>query len=175
MKYPIFLGVLFLALATGYSQRVVAQQEPASAEQKETAQEAKTAPQTQAKIPPGAKVFVATMGGFETPFKKAMADKKVPLAMVEQREQAEYEITGASESKKASTAKKVILGSWHSDEDASIKVANLKSGEVVYAYAVHKQDSAHGQKSTAEACAKHLKDEAVAARGGGRPGPGRCR
>ena len=91
-----------------------------------------------------------------------MADKKVPLAMVEQREQAEYEITGASESKKASTAKKVILGSWHSDEDASIKVANLKSGEIVYAYAVHKQDSAHGQKSTAEACAKHLKDEAIA-------------
>ena len=104
------------------------------------------------------------MGGFETPLKKAIAGKKVPLQIVEQREEAEYEITGTADSKKASTAKKVILGSWHSDEDASIKVANLKSGEIVYAYAVHKQDSAHGQKSTAEACAKHLKDEAVAAK-----------
>jgi hypothetical protein len=104
------------------------------------------------------------MGGFETPLKKAIAGKKVPLQIVEQREGAEYEITGTADSKKASTAKKVILGSWHSDEDASIKVANLKSGEIVYAYAVHKQDSAHGQKSTAEACAKHLKDEAVAAK-----------
>jgi hypothetical protein len=66
--------------------------------------------------------------------------------------------------KLASTAKKVILGSWHSDEEASIKVASVKTGEMVYAYAVHKQDSAHGQRSTAEACAKHLKDEAVAAK-----------
>jgi hypothetical protein len=165
MKHHIFLGVLFLALATGYSQSIVAQLQPAaSAGQKETAQETKAAPQTQAKIPAGAKVFVAPMGGFEKPFKKALADKKVPLEMVEQREQAEYEITGASETKKASTAKKVILGSWHSDEDASIKVANLKTGEIVYAYAVHKQDSAHGQRSTAEACAKHLKDEAIAAK-----------
>src|SRR5260370_18769525 len=100
------------------------------------------------------------MGGFEIPFKKALADKKVPLEIVAQRELAEYEVTGTSESKKAGTAKKLILGSWHSDEDASIKVANLKSGEIVYAYAVHKQDSAHGQRSTAEAWAKHLKVEA---------------
>jgi hypothetical protein len=164
MKRQIFLGALLL-FATGYCQFSGAQEQPAaSAQQNQTAQETKAAPQTQAKVPPGAKVFVAPMGGFETPFKKAMADKKVPLEMVERREEAEYEITGASESKKASTAKKVILGSWHSDEDASIKIANLKTGEIVYAYAVHKQDSAHGQRSTAEACAKHLKDEAIAAK-----------
>lgn len=164
MKREIFVGVLTL-LATVYSQSSGAQQQPtASAEKNQAAQETKAAPQTQVKIPAGSKVFVAAMGGFETPFKKAMADKKVPLEIVEQREQAEYEITGASESKKASTAKKIIMGSWHSDEDASIKVANLKTGEIVYAYAVHKQDSAHGQKSTAEACAKHLKDEAIEAK-----------
>jgi hypothetical protein len=120
--------------------------------------------QTQTKIPAGSKVFVAPMGGFETPLRKAIADKKVPIEIVEQREQAEYEITGTSESRKASTAKKVILGSWHSDEEASIKVSNVKTGEMVYAYAVHKQDSAHGKRSTAEACAKHLKDEAVTAK-----------
>ena len=164
MKRQIFLGALLL-FATGYCQFNNAQEQPAAnAQQNQTAQETKAAPQTQPRIPPGAKVFVAPMGGFETPFKKAMADKKVPLEMVERREEAEYEITGASESKKASTAKKVILGSWHSDEDASIKIANLKTGEIVYAYAVHKQDSAHGQRSTAEACAKHVKDEAIAAK-----------
>ncbi len=151
---------LFLALiltATFYGESARPQQQ-----ESKTPQQTQTLSQALPKIPAGSKVFVAPMGGFETPFRKAMADKKVPLEMVEQRELAEYEITGASESKKASTAKKVILGSWHSDEDASIKVANLKSGEIVYAYAVHKQDSAHGQKSTAEACAKHLKDEAIA-------------
>ena len=157
MKHWKLFGI-FLAAALYGASAHAQQQESQSAEQ------AQPAAQTQTKIPAGAKVFVAAMGGFETPLKKAMAGKKVPLQIVEQREEAEYEITGAADSKKASTAKKVIMGSWHSDEDASIKVANLKSGEIVYAYAVHKQDSAHGQKSTAEACAKHLKDEAVAAK-----------
>jgi hypothetical protein len=44
-------------------------------------------------------------------------------------------------------------------EEASIQVSNIKSGEATWAYSVHKQNSAHGKKSTAEACAKHLKDE----------------
>jgi PBP1b-binding outer membrane lipoprotein LpoB len=153
MKYAKRVGAAILMAAFACSTSAQDQQK-----------QSENVPASQTKIPAGSKVYVASMGGFETLFKKAMADKKVPLQLVDQREQAEYEITGTSESKKASTAKKVILGSWHSDEDASIKVANLKSGEVVYAYAVHKQDSAHGQKSTAEACAKHLKDEAVAAK-----------
>jgi len=50
---------------------------------------------------------------------------------------------------------------WHSDEDTAISVTELKSSEVVYAYEVHKQSSAHGKRSTAEACAKHLKDDAI--------------
>jgi hypothetical protein len=158
MKHWKLFGVLFLALAV-YTESAYPQQQ-----QSQNPQQAQTPPQAQAKIPAGSKVFVAPMGGFETPLKKAMANKKVPLEIVEQREQAEYEITGTSESKKASTAKKVILGSWHSDEEASIKVASVKSGEIVYAYSAHKQDSAHGQRSTAEACAKHLKDEAIAAK-----------
>ena len=153
MKYAKCVEALFLVAA-------ISCVPTASAQEKQ----GENAAAAQPKIPARAKVYVATMGGFEIPLKKAIGDKKVPIEVVEQREQADYEITGASESKKAGTAKKVILGSWHSDEDASIKVANLKTGEIVYAYAVHKQDSAHGQKSTAEACAKHLKDEAVAAK-----------
>lgn len=158
MKHWKLLGVPLVA-AMVYSEPARPQQP-----QDQNPQQTQAAPQAQAKIPAGSKVFVAPMGGFETPLKKAMAGKKVPLEIVEKREQAEYEITGTSESKKASTAKKVILGSWHSDEEASIKVASVKTGEIVYAYAVHKQDSAHGQRSTAEACAKHLKDEAIAAK-----------
>lgn len=151
MKCLKMFAMLLALAATGYGSPRRQQQEQTPAP-----------PQTQTKIPSGSKVFIAPMAGFEVPLKKAIAGKKVPIEVVEQREQAEYEITGASESKKAGTAKKVILGSWHSDEEASIKVASLKSGEIVYAYSVHKQDSAHGQKSTAEACAKHLKDEAIA-------------
>jgi hypothetical protein len=118
----------------------------------------KNAPPTQ-KIPKGAKVFVAPIAeGFDSYLKDAIAKKKVPLEITANRDQAEYEITGTAETQKASTAKKVIMGNWHSREEASITVSNIKSGEVVWAYSVHQEASTHGKRSSAESCAKHLKD-----------------
>lgn len=114
-------------------------------------------------IPAGSKVFLEPMGGFETYLKAAMAKKKVPLQIVDDKAQADFVITGHSDSEKASTAKKVIMGNWHSNEDASINVSNVKTGEVVFAYEANKQSSAHGEQSTAEACAKHLKDQMAGA------------
>jgi hypothetical protein len=112
-----------------------------------------------AKIPKGAKVFVASIAdGFDTYLKDAITKKKVPVEVVASRDQADYEITGTSESQKASTAKKVILGNWHSREEASITLSNIKSGEVVWAYSVHQEASTHGKRSSAESCAKHLKE-----------------
>ena len=111
------------------------------------------------KIPPNSKVFLAPMGGFETELKKAIESKKVPVVLVADKDQADYVITGTSETEKAGTAKKVIMLNWHSNEQASITVTDNKSGDVVYAYSVNKQSSAHGKRSTAEACAKHLKDQ----------------
>jgi hypothetical protein len=99
------------------------------------------------------------MDGFETYLKAALEKKNVPLVVVEDEDKADFEITGASDSQKASTAKKIIMGSWHSREEASINVANIKTGEIVFAYSAHKENSAHGKKSTAEACAKHLKEK----------------
>jgi hypothetical protein len=109
-------------------------------------------------IPSGAKVYVAPMPDkFDEYLKTAIAAKKVPVAIVSDRSAAQYELTGHSETEKAGTAKKVIMLNWHSNEQASIKVADLASGEVVFAYSVSKKSSAHGKQSTAEACAKHLK------------------
>jgi hypothetical protein len=109
---------------------------------------------------PGAKVFVAEMpDGFDTYFKAALQKKKVPVVVVPTKAEAEFEIKGSSETQKAGAAKKVFLGSWHSDEQASISVSNLASGEIVFAYSANKKNSAHGKQTTAEACAKHLKDE----------------
>lgn len=114
------------------------------------------------KIPKGAKVYIAPItDGFDTYLKEAITAKKVPVEVVGSRDQAEFEITGTSETRKAGAAKKAIFLDWHSDEEASIQVSNIKSGEVAWAYSVHKQSSAHGKKTTAEACAKHLKDDAI--------------
>jgi hypothetical protein len=108
-------------------------------------------------IPKDAKVFVAFMNGFETQLIAALEKKKVPVKVVADRETADFEITGTAETKKAGVAKILLTGSWHSSESASISVTNLKSGVAVWAYAYHVYDSARGRRSSAEACAKHLK------------------
>ena len=118
----------------------------------------KNAPPSQ-KIPKGAKVFVAPIAqGFDSFLKDAIAKKKVPVEITTNRDQAGYEITGTAETQKASTDKILIMGNWHSREEASITLSNIKSGEVVWAYSVHQEASTHGKRSSAESCAKHLKD-----------------
>jgi hypothetical protein len=97
--------------------------------------------------------------GFDLYLKDAIEKKKVPVEVVADKEKADFLVTGHSETQKASTAKKVIMWDWHSNEQASIQVSNLTSGEVVFAYSVNKISSAHGKKSSAEACAKHLKEK----------------
>ena len=119
-----------------------------------------TQEETSKVIPAGSKVFIASMeDGFHDYLKAALQAKKVPVVVVEDRAAADFEISGHSETQKASTAKKVIMWDWHSNEQASIQVTNLKTTEVAFAYAANKQSSAHGKKSTAEACAKHLKEK----------------
>jgi hypothetical protein len=111
-------------------------------------------------IPAGSKVFVAVMeNGFDDYLKAALQAKKVPLVVVDKKDSADFEISGHAETQKASTAKKVIRLDWHSNEQASIQLVNLKTSEVAFAYSVNKPSSAHGKKSTAEACAKHLKEK----------------
>lgn len=111
-------------------------------------------------IPANSKVFVNQMNDdFRTYLVSAFESKKVPLEIVSEKEKADFEITGATESKKAGAAKIIIMGSWHSSEQASISVINLKSGVAVWAYSVNKSNSAHGKRTTAEACAKHLRDK----------------
>lgn len=111
-------------------------------------------------IPAGSKVFVASMpDGFDQYIKAAIDKKKVPVTVVEKRDDADFEITGYSETQKAGLGKKLIMGSWHSRESASIKVANLKSGIIAFAYSYNNDNSAHGKKTSAESCAKHLKEK----------------
>jgi len=61
------------------------------------------------KIPAGSRVFIAPMGEFDTYLRNAIKDKKVPLEIVDDKSKADFEITGVSESQKASTAKKTDI------------------------------------------------------------------
>jgi hypothetical protein len=118
-------------------------------------------PKSTPSIPKGAKVFIAAMpDGFDGYLKAAIDKKKVPVEIVDDKSKAQYQISGSSETQKAGAAKKILALDWRSTEEASIQVADLQSGEVVFAYSVHLQSSNHGKQSSAESCAKHLKDKA---------------
>ena len=118
-------------------------------------------------IPRNSRVYIAPMlsedpgqsqsQGFETYLAAAIGKKKVQLAPVMEKEQADYVISGTSLDKKAGWAKIVFMGNVHSDNSASITMSDRKTGAIVYAYAVDKKSTMHGQQTTAEACAKHLK------------------
>jgi hypothetical protein len=110
-------------------------------------------------IPSGSKVFINPMGGYEGFLRSAMEKKKVPLEIVTDKSLADFEITGTSESQKAGAAKILLTGSWHSNEQSSITVTNLKTGIAAFGYTANKQNSVHGKQSSAEACAKHLKEK----------------
>jgi hypothetical protein len=110
------------------------------------------------KIPSGSKIYVAPMGGFESYIVAGIMKKKVPVAVVADREKAEYEIKGAAESEKAGWAKIVFTGNDSTNEQASITVTEIKSGAVVFAYSVHKGNSVRGKQSAGEAIGKHLNE-----------------
>jgi len=117
-----------------------------------------TAPATAAsmKIVAGAKVYIAPMEGFESYLVAAFGKKKVQLIPVADQNQSDYVISGTSVDKKAGWAKMAFMGNIHSDNAASITMADRRTGAIVYAYAVDKKSTLHGQQTTAEACAKHL-------------------
>ena len=112
------------------------------------------------KLPAGSRIYVAPMdGGFGTFVIAGLQQKKVPVIVVADRTKADFEISGVSESDKAGWAKMLFMGSQQSREQASIKVVNIKTGVVVFAYSVHKGNSVRGRQSAGEACAKHIKEK----------------
>jgi hypothetical protein len=110
-------------------------------------------------IPPRSKVFIAPMNGFETYLVAAFTTKKVPLTVVADRDQADFEIVGVSDSQKPGWVRTLVKGDTGTDEQASIAVKNLHSGVLAFGYAVNLKDSFRGKQSAAESCAKHLKDK----------------
>jgi hypothetical protein len=108
-------------------------------------------------IEKGSRVFIEPMDGFETYLSAAILKKKVPLVVTDDKDKADYIITGTSHIERASWAKTIFI-SGAPQAGASIAMKNAKTGDLVYAYSVDKYNAARAQQSTAEACAKHLKE-----------------
>jgi hypothetical protein len=131
---------------------------PASEIKSAPTDEGQLATVNNAKIPSYSKVYVAPIaGGFENYIIAGLRNKKVALTVVIDRGKADYEISGVSDSEKAGWAKMLFIGSQQSNEQASIKISDLKTGAVIFGYSVHKTNSVRGRQSAGEACAKHIK------------------
>ncbi|MBV9215217.1 MAG: hypothetical protein JO053_03490 [Acidobacteria bacterium] len=115
--------------------------------------------QNDTKIPRNSKVFIAPMDGYEVTLAAALKKKEVPLLVVTDRTQADFEITGTHEKKSAGWAKILVLGDTRSHASASIQVTNIKTSVVVYADSSDRSSANRGDKSTAEKLAKFLKDK----------------
>lgn len=109
-------------------------------------------------IAPNSRVFIEPNEGFDTFLIAALDRKHVPVAVVADELQAEYVVQSANDSQKPGWARVIALGQTGSNEEASVRIMRVATSEVVWAYAVHKRNSFHGKQSSAEACAKHLKD-----------------
>jgi hypothetical protein len=107
----------------------------------------------------GARIYIAPIdGGYDIYLTAALQKKQVPVVVVIDRSKADFEIAGATDTEKAGWAKMFFIGTDHSNEQASIKIADVKTGEIVYGYNVNKHNSVRGKQSSSEACAKHIKE-----------------
>jgi hypothetical protein len=164
MRKPSFaLAIAVMVSIPGLAQQAIS---PSSPAQEKASTPARPPDQSSGpvletkKIPPGSKFYIAQIeGGYDIYLAAAIQQKKVPIVIVTDRSKADYEIAGVSESEKAGWAKMLFLGSQQTSEQASIKIENLKTKNIVYAYNVNKINSARGKQSTSEACAKHLKEK----------------
>jgi hypothetical protein len=97
--------------------------------------------------------------GFETYIAAGLEKKKVPVVLVTDRDKADHELSGVPDTERAGWAKMLFLGFEQTNEAASIKVVNLKTGNVVFAYSVNKTNSYKGKQSAGEAVAKHIHEK----------------
>lgn len=153
----IVLAVFFGAVTIGIS---LGQEDNKGSNLTTTTQAGKPPVITNESLPSGARIYLAAMpNGFETYVAAGLEKKKVPVVLITDRDKADYELSGVSDSDRAGWAKMLFLGSQQTNESGSIKIVNLTTGNVVFAYSVNKTNSARGKQSAGEAVAKHINEK----------------
>jgi hypothetical protein len=136
-------------------------------------------------IKSGATVYIEPMDGYESYLAAAFMKKHVPLIVVADKDKAEYIISGNVAHKGGGQPAVVVnnsntnVANGNANGDtafnrgveqaearklargatsASIAVIDAKSSQIVYAYSVGKNANTNQVQSTAEACAKHLRE-----------------
>ena len=110
------------------------------------------------------KIYIAPQNGFETYLAGAFTKKSVPAQIVTAPEAADYILSPAPVQQKPETAGGKIArclfaycAGIEGSQTASVSLIDAKTKAIVWAYNVKKGGSSNFQ-SSAEACAKHLKN-----------------
>jgi hypothetical protein len=118
------------------------------------------------RIPLNSKIYIAPfksedaskpVEGFESYMAAALRKKGVPVIMVADRSQADFEIAGSADKKGAGFAKKWLMGDFRRSTSASLTVTNLRTGVIAYADSTDRASANRGLRSSAEKLAKYLK------------------
>ncbi len=115
-------------------------------------------------IPLGAspRIYIQPQDGFESYLAAAIVKKHVPAVVTQNKDEAQFLLTSAVQSKEESTGSKVArclflyCAGMEGSQTATVQLVNSKTQEVAWAYNVRK-GSARAYQSTSEAVAKHLK------------------
>jgi hypothetical protein len=118
---------------------------------------------TQAQTP-NPKIYITPQNGFESYLAGAFTKKSVPAQIVQGPETADYVLSPAPVQQKPESAGGKIArclfaycAGIEGSQTASVTLIDTKTNGVVWAYNVRKSGSSNFQ-SSAEACAKHLKN-----------------
>jgi len=119
--------------------------------------------QTNTSIPPNARIYVDAGDGFDIFLTAALEKKHVPITVTTDKTKADFVLEGFSEHDKmrtgtlvSTTRSSTFLTGARTDDTASVRLVDVKSGNVIFAYAVDRRATIHGRQTAAESCAKHL-------------------
>ena len=107
-------------------------------------------------IPAGSKIFLDDRTDFAGDFGAALLRKRVPVVIVDSVAEADY-IVEAQASIENQSFWKTIFVMPVAAAHATIRLKS-REGRLVFAYAVDRSLAIREQRSTAESCAKHLKE-----------------
>ncbi len=109
------------------------------------------------------RIYIEPQDGFESYLSAAIVKKHVPAVVTQNKEEAQYVLTSAVQSKEEGAGSKIArclfmyCAGAEGSQTASVQLVDTKTQEVAWAYNVRKA-SAQAYQSTAEAAAKHLKE-----------------
>jgi hypothetical protein len=113
---------------------------------------------------PNPKIYIVPQNGFESYLAGAFTKKNVPAQMIQTEEGADYILSPAPVEQKTESAGSkfarcmfAYCAGIEGSQTASVSLIDAKTKAVVWAYNVRKAGASNFQ-SSAEACAKHLKN-----------------